>query len=239
MTRLGITRLVQDMTRLLVGAVPSAALLHLQAARTSSSFMAAPQTKTFCVDPFCDNQFDDPDYSGTRIQFPKQEFENKINQLFEAKQIQLKPGYAPFCKHLFVENFTPAIPAYMKITTQNQHLLTSVYEARTPQELPVLIRYFPKDQVPAPPVAKFLDVILYSREQIGKEAAAMGREDLQKEPWGIISVKAQDVPHELPMQPITMMRNALGKEEGGSGVSLSRDAYTESVSFWEEHALIK
>ncbi len=27
------------------------------------------------------------------------------------------------------------------------------------------------------------------------------------------------------MQPITMLRNALGREEGGSGVKLDREAY--------------
>jgi hypothetical protein len=27
------------------------------------------------------------------------------------------------------------------------------------------------------------------------------------------------------MQPITMLRNALGREEGGSGVPLNREAY--------------
>ena len=57
----------------------------------------------------------------------------------------------------------------------------------------------------------------------------MGRaDDGATEPWGIISVKAQSVDYELPMQPITMMRNALGKEEGGSGVGMDRDKYKES-----------
>jgi hypothetical protein len=41
------------------------------------------------------------------------------------------------------------------------------------------------------------------------------------------------------MQPITMMRNALGKEEGGSGVGLDRDKYKESVAFWSKYAPIK
>ena len=41
------------------------------------------------------------------------------------------------------------------------------------------------------------------------------------------------------MQPITMMRNALGKEEGGSGVPLQRDAYMASVAFWSKYASIK
>ena len=30
--------------------------------------------------------------------------------------------------------------------------------------------------------------------------------------YAIISIKPQDVDYELPMQPITMMRNALGKD---------------------------
>jgi len=34
------------------------------------------------------------------------------------------------------------------------------------------------------------------------------------------------------MDPITMMRNALGKEEGGSGVPLDKTKYMESVKFW-------
>ena len=46
-------------------------------------------------------------------------------------------------------------------------------------------------------------------------------------------------PMEKPMEPITMMRNALGKEEGGSGVPLNREKYMESVNFWEKHAVVK
>lgn len=85
-----------------------------------------------------------------------------------------------------------------------------------------------------------LTVSFFSREQIRKETAAMGKEETQSEaPWGIISVKSQDVDYEIPMQPITMMRNALGKEEGGSGVPLEREKYLESVKFWREHAPVK
>jgi hypothetical protein len=43
-------------------------------------------------------------------------------------------------------------------------------------------------------------------------------------------------PVETPMAPITMMRNALGVEEGGSGVALDRGAYLRSVEFWSTHA---
>ena len=83
-----------------------------------------------------------------------------------------------------------------------------------------------------------LDCILYSREQITKELQDMpGKGDASKipdVPWGIISIKAQEEDYETPMQPITMMRNALGREEGGSGVSLDKKKYDESVEYWKD-----
>ncbi|CAM9613737.1 unnamed protein product [Discosporangium mesarthrocarpum] len=166
--------------------------------------------------------------------------ERKINEVFKACGKVLKDGYAPFCKHIFVPNFAGVKTSMIKITAENVSLLVSGYEARTPQELPVLTRWFPKEFVDTPE-AKFLDIILYSREQIQKETAAMvGKQESGLDsPWGIISVKAQDVDHEIPMQPITMMRNAIGKEHGGSGVPLEVEKYTESVAFWKDHAPVK
>ena len=41
------------------------------------------------------------------------------------------------------------------------------------------------------------------------------------------------------MQPITAMRNSLGKETGGSGVALDKEKYMESVKFWRENATVK
>ena len=202
-------------------------------------FMSAA-AKTFVLDSFVLRQFDDPTYTGTRIEYDKAACEAKINDMYESGQHPLVDGYAPFCKHLFVPNFVGARLNYLEITPENESLLRSGYEARTEQELGVLVRWFPAATAPEPPVAAFLDVILYSREQIRKEAAAMGREDDgETSPWGIISLKAQGVDYELPMQPITMMRNALGKEEGGSGVGLDRDKYQQSVDFWTKYASIK
>ena len=50
--------------------------------------------------------------------------------------------------------------------------------------------------------------------------------------FGIISIKLQNQPKDAPMDPITMMRNALGKAEGGSGVPLEREKYLQSVKYW-------
>lgn len=127
----------------------------------------------------------------------------------------------------------------MAITDENRHLIESAYEARKENELAVLIQYVDRQKV-IPPQATFLDIILYSREQIIKENEAMGSQPPDTTaPWGIISVKGQLSAHELPMQPITMMRNALGKEYGGSGVPLDAVKYKESVDFWTKHVAIK
>lgn len=82
-------------------------------------------------------------------------------------------------------------------------------------------------------------MILYSRAQIRAENAAQGDSDTSDAPWGVVSVKAQDSAAELPMQPITMMRNSLGEAEGGSGVALDRAQYAAAVAYWAAHAPIQ
>eukprot|EP00340_Litonotus_pictus_P003299 CAMPEP_0170525164 /NCGR_PEP_ID=MMETSP0209-20121228/10613_1 /TAXON_ID=665100 ORGANISM="Litonotus pictus, Strain P1" /NCGR_SAMPLE_ID=MMETSP0209 /ASSEMBLY_ACC=CAM_ASM_000301 /LENGTH=118 /DNA_ID=CAMNT_0010814255 /DNA_START=202 /DNA_END=558 /DNA_ORIENTATION=- len=118
-----------------------------------------------------------------------------------------------------------------------------MYEARTEKELPVLRRFIKKADLKAElPTAKYLDVILYTKEQETLENKAMGVEDEHEHmdyDFGIVSIKPQDVDFELPMDPITVLRNALGKEEGGSGVPLDKNKYMESVNFWDKNAILK
>jgi Protein of unknown function (DUF3228) len=210
--------------------------------------MAAGQPD-IVLDEFAFRQFDDASYSGTRIRgMSKVEFMTKVLVYYEQRQTlelefhdrpALVDGYAPFCKHLFVPNFVPDLrEPVLEIDDRNEHLLRTKYEARTDTELPVLARYFPADKVAAP-AAKYLDLILYSREQIIKERIAIGKNsgDIELSPWRLISVKAQGVPHETPMNPITIMRNAL-ISEGGSGVPIDRDAYLSSVKYWSRHAIV-
>ena len=172
-----------------------------------------------------------------------EDFEAAVNAAVSSEN-DLKPGYAPFCKHVFIRNnMTTARVGAIPITSENVKLLKSGYEARNEKELPVLTRWFDASDVEVP-VATYLDVILYSREQIKAENASMGittpsRCEELDAPWGVVSVKPQDVDHELPMQPITMMRNALGKDQGGSGVQLVREAYDRSVAFWKSRAVVK
>lgn len=199
----------------------------------------------FFLDEFAIRQWDDPNYSGTRISGDKGQFVKRIHELHSEAGGTLIDGYAPFCKHVIVPNFVGAKVGCLEIVDSNQHLLRCAYTRRRPDELPVLTRWFPESEVEVPE-AKMLDVILYSREQLVQEYKAVQERkgapvedpDLPPAPWGIISIKAQDEDYETPMQPITMMRNALGKEEGGSGVSLDREKYEASAAYWEKHAAI-
>ncbi|KAJ8606377.1 hypothetical protein CTAYLR_009321 [Chrysophaeum taylorii] len=191
------------------------------------------------VDPFCLRQFDPASGKTPFIPMSVAEFEAKVNELYDDDN-KLTDGYAPFCKHLFVPNFAGCESNVVAITAENEHLLRSGYVARTDAELPVLERWFPKTEFPTTPKAKFLDLILYSRDQINKENEAMGASpNPATAPWGIVSVKAQDVDSELPMTPITVMRNALGKDQGGSGVPLDPAAYRASVAYWKAHAPLR
>ena len=233
--------------------------------RTLTNTMSA---KAVVVDPFCYRQFAEHEASksfrGTVFSTSIEEFTAIVNQRYS--EDDLKDGYAPFCKHLFLINdFTDAKPNVLPITEENEHLLRSKYEARNEKELPVLTRFFPQDLLVKStsnhnnsgdcnnedafvlPTAKYLDLILYSREQINIENAAQKQNQVspsesvanpETAPWGIVSIKAQDVDHELPMTPITAMRNALGVEEGGSGIPLDRDQYMEAYNYWNTHAII-
>jgi hypothetical protein len=136
-------------------------------------------------------------------------------------------GYAPFCKLHVHRNWTSTRCLAVPITDGNRHLLRSDYEARNDAELPVLVRWFEGLE---PPVANYLIPILYSREQLAKEGSPIDAD------WGVVGCMYTMEPEETPMAPITMLRNALGVEEGGSGVALDRAAYLRSVEFWRRHA---
>ena len=153
-----------------------------------------------------------------------EEFEARLNQ---AAPLAVLPGYAPFCRLHVHRNWTSTRCLTVPVTPANRHLLRSAYEARTRDELPVLVRWF---QGVEPPVAGYLVVILYSREQLAREGSPVDAD------WGVVGCMYTAEPEETPMAPITMMRNALGVEEGGSGVPIDREAYRRSVEFWDAHA---
>lgn len=177
------------------------------------------------------------------------------NQKYRAKILN---GYADFCKLIIIENFTDAKIGSLKIDIANHQYLRCGYSSRRESELPVFSRWF---ELPvAAPVADYLVIVVYSREQLLKEHEAeikknpniqdsndsgknsvddLGEFELSEEDkWAVVAILGQSHDNEEPMQPITIMRNALGVKEGGSSVELNKELYMKSVAFWSEHAIV-
>jgi len=190
------------------------------------------------IDKFGLRHFD-PNFSGTKIlDMTPEEFEFKLLSDLDIQSMDLVDSNMEFCKYLILPNFTGAKSGSEKITLENYQYLRSGYSARREGELPVLSRWFefPIERNPA----KYLQLVLYSKDQLIKESVARGEEpsgDL--EDWNIIAILGQNSGIVEPMIPITMMRNALGMEEGGNGHPLNKDEYQKSVDFWSEMAIVK
>lgn len=214
---------------------------HRTMATTPASL---PAGTTFFVDSFLLRQWDAAT-AGTALPatVSPADILARVEAAHAAGDAPLVDGYAPFCKHVFVRAWFDVAPGALAITPANAHLLRSGYSSRRPEELAVLSRWFDEADVrDRLGRAEWLDVILYSADQLAAEAAALPAGERVPlppgVPWGIISVKAQAEPHETPMTPITAMRNALGREEGGSGVPIDRDAYAAAVAYWQAHAAV-
>ena len=175
------------------------------------------------------------DFARPRL-FPREPRRNTIQDVTAEQfiaHINAKPplavlaGYAPFCRLHVHRNWTSTRCLAVPIDAGNRHLLRSGYEARNSDELPVLVRWFEGLE---PPVARYLIPILYSAEQLQREGQPIDGD------FGVVGCLYTMTPEETPMAPITLMRNALGVQEGGSGVAIDRGAYAASVAFWEIHA---
>ena len=120
------------------------------------------------LDSFALRQFMDAGYAGTKIPISPEKFMDRVLKFYhERAEMQrefpdrpvLIDGYAPFCKHIFMPNFWDDIrDGAMRITGDNKHLLRTKYEARNDKELPVLTRYFSREDVQVPR-AEYLDLI--------------------------------------------------------------------------------
>ena len=73
----------------------------------------------FVLDDFAARQFDKAKAGLSFIDYDKKDFATKIQAIWD--------GYAPFCKHVFVNNFTTAIPTFIAITDENAKYLKSGY----------------------------------------------------------------------------------------------------------------
>ena len=195
-------------------------------------------------DPFVTRQFSQ-NFSGTKVNLEiKDELLEVINDAYDyASTETMLDSEWGFCKYLVLPNEFGVKCAVRPITLDIYPYIRTDYSQRTPEELAVLTRY-----VQLPPgfksaEANYIVLVLYSKQQLQKEFKPKeeGQEfyfddDVE---WGIVSIMGTMEPKPDPLVPITIMRNALGIEEGGNGETLNREVYNESVEFWSKYILVK
>lgn len=145
------------------------------------------------------------------------------------------PGYADFCKIVVLPNEPEHYPLRLRVIERQAAAeqgadFHTAYEARRPEELAVLTEWVSGVEGA---IAPWIHLIVYSREQLEAENEPVDAD------WGIVSVNAGATSEPEPMRPITMMRNALGIEFGGSGHPIDPAAYDASVRYWSQHVLIR
>lgn len=195
-------------------------------------------------DPFVTRQFSQ-NFSGTKVNLEiKDELLEVINDTYTyALSETMLDSEWSFCKYLVLPNEFGVKCAVRPITLDIYPYIRTDYSQRTPEELAVLTRY-----VQLPPGFKSADanyivLVLYSREQLQKEFKPKeeGQEfyfDDNVE-WGVVSIMGTMEPKPDPLVPITIMRNALGVEEGGNSMPINIIEYNKSVEFWRNYILVK
>lgn len=193
------------------------------------------------VSEFGKKNFSDGGKKRPMIEMASSDFVHNVNGTLPvdfSQRKRLLPSSMPFCRYLFIDNFTSTLPSHLRINNSNAQWLRSGYDARTDEELPVLVRWF--DLPCRLPAAQHLMLILYSQEQLllecksDEEKGAVPPED-----WSLVSVMALNEVVVPPMPPITIYRNALGIEQGGNGVPLDEAEYRAAVDYWDHHAMVR
>ena len=78
-----------------------------------------------------------------------------------------------------------------------------------------------------------VELILYRRDVLEESNEISTNSD-----WELIAFHAiPDGIEKLPMKPVTMMRNQL-QLPGGTKACYSSDEWSDSIHFWQRHALI-
>ena len=182
-----------------------------------------------------------PSFAGTKLPLKHKNLIEYIINNPNDVWFEWKDSYQDFCKYLIIKNdFNDIKSGTIKLNWFTKLFVKSGYSSRTEKELEVLSRWVKLPFWFKRPKANYLVFVLYSRDQLIKELKENEVFELSDDcNWGIVAVLGTSEPTADPMPPITIMRNALGIEEGGNGVKLDHDLYKESVDFWSKYILIK
>ncbi len=193
-------------------------------------------------DPFVYRQFSSS-FAGTKVSSEiKDSLLDVIQPNSDIKKTMLDSKW-DFCKYLVIENTFGIKCAVKPITLDIYPFIRTDYSSRTPSELPILTRFA---QLP-PGIklddAKYIVFVLYSSAQLEKEfKPKLDKTEFYFDKgvsWGIVSIMGTMEDKPDPLVPVTIMRNALGIDEGGNGEVLDKESYMESVDFWSKYILVK
>jgi hypothetical protein len=105
-------------------------------------------------------------------------------------------------------------------------VLTATFAARRPDEVPFIdVRASSGEKLRA----KHVDLVLYSHETLGGEAATIAD-------WEIVSINARSTEAPEPMSPVAMARNFL-ELAGGTKATYTAQEFAEAIDFWSRHAM--
>lgn len=200
------------------------------------------------VTDFAKRHFE-PNPGTTILSHTPEEFEEVIKNPFDitqGKRMWWRSAYNGFCYYMSIPNFTDARLSTLPVEGNEQYL-KSEYTQRRPEELPYLTRYLEMPDDFEAPIAEWLTLILYTREQLEKEGKEYPGEyknpfndtEIDFSYYGIVGIQAVNEPIVEPMTPYTMVRNALGQKWGGNGQDINEDYIRRAAEYWNKHALIK
>jgi len=111
--------------------------------------------------------------------------------------------------------------------TEGMPLVTTLIRRR-PDEEPFIEAVAPgQPKLPA----KTVKVVLYRHDVL-----AEGNEQSCDAEWEIISVNASPVEGEIPMHPITMMRNMMVRP-GGTAATYTAEQFCEAIHYWSTRVM--
>lgn len=149
----------------------------------------------------------------------------QLEKMVEANRPKAVQGYKEgvFLVPLPAEGF------FTSIVKLDEHtMLGAAFKARREGEEPYVEVYAVGEKMPA----KKVDIVIYS-----KEVLAEGNERSTDADFEIVSINASPFEdRQVPMDPVTMMRNFL-ERPGGTKGDFSAQEFAESILFWSQHRL--
>lgn len=126
----------------------------------------------------------------------------------------------------------PVPPAGFLATVRRatpEDTIIGVFSARKEGEAPFIT---PVVRGPKAPAAA-CDVVVFERAALGNNASTDAAVEIVS-----INAKAEDIPYEEPMSPVTLWRNMSGAA-GGSKANYSVDLFLASINYWKDKVMIE